>query len=93
MDVKVAFLNGDLDCDIYMEQPEGYVRGRDKVCKLNKAIYGLKQSARQWYQKFTNLMLKNNFTQSYKDSCLFIHKKIKLIVAIFVPLLSKTIKP
>ena len=57
MDVKVAF--GDLDCDIYMEQPEGYVKGKDKVCKLNKAIYGLKQSARQWYQKFTNLMLKN----------------------------------
>ena len=84
MDVKVAFLNGDLDCDIYMEQPEGYVKGKDKVCKLNKAIYGLKQSARQWYQKFTNLMLKNQFTQSHEDPCLFIHQRIQIIVAIFV---------
>ena len=48
MDVKTAFLNGLLDCEIYMSQPEGIVdpdRPND-VCKLNKSIYGLKQSAR-----------------------------------------------
>ena len=50
MDVKTTFLNGTLDCDIYMEQPEGFV-DKDRpnhVCKLMKSIYGLKQSARCW---------------------------------------------
>ena len=50
MDVKTAFLNGSLDCEIYMSQPEGFVdpdRPND-VCKLKKSIYGLKQSARCW---------------------------------------------
>ena len=50
MDVKAAFLNSDLDNNIYMQQPEGYI---DKdhpelVCKLNKSIYGLKQADRCW---------------------------------------------
>ena len=46
MDVKTAFLNGDLDVDIYMEQPEGFVvKGKESlVCKLNKSLYGLKQA-------------------------------------------------
>ena len=50
MDVKTAFLNGELDYDIYMSQPEGFV-DEDKpnyVCKLRRSLYGLKQSARCW---------------------------------------------
>ena len=51
MDVKNAFLNGKLEHDIYMEQPEGYVDRQhpDYVCKLHKTVYGLKQSPRAWY--------------------------------------------
>ena len=53
MDVKTAFLNGDLDEDIYMVQPEGFVQQgkQNHVCKLKKSLYGLKQSPRAWYQK------------------------------------------
>ena len=58
MDVKTAFLNGDLDEEIYMHQPEGFiVEGQEnKVCKLVKSLYGLKQAPKQWYQKFNKLI-------------------------------------
>ena len=50
MDIKTAFLNGDLDEDVYMEQPTGFAKvgKEDLVCKLNKSIYGLKQALRRW---------------------------------------------
>ena len=50
MDVKTAFLNGDLDCEIYMNQPEGFIDPErlEMVCKLRKSIYGLKQATRCW---------------------------------------------
>ena len=59
MDVKIAFLHGDLDKKIYMEQPEGFkVKGKEHyVCKLNKSLYGLKQAPRQWYKKFESVMV------------------------------------
>ena len=53
MDVKTTFLHGDLEEEIYMKQPEGFVvKGKKElVCKLKKSLYGLKQSPRMWYQK------------------------------------------
>ena len=51
MDVKSTYLNGDLDEEIYMDQPEGYEQASGKVCRLRKAIYGLKQAGRAWYNK------------------------------------------
>jgi len=59
MDVKTAFLNGELEEEIYMEQPEGFViHGlENKVCKLDKSLYGLKQAPKQWHEKFDNLMI------------------------------------
>ena len=54
MDVKTTFLNGELEEEIYMEQPEGFVvlGKKNKVCKLVKSLYGLKQAPKQWHAKF-----------------------------------------
>ena len=63
MDVKTAFLNGDLEEEIYMTQPEGFVvpGQEDKVCKLRKSLYGLKQAPKQWYEKFDFTLIDNGF--------------------------------
>ncbi|RVW11853.1 Retrovirus-related Pol polyprotein from transposon TNT 1-94 [Vitis vinifera] len=59
MDVKITFLNGDLDEEIYMEQPKGFVvkEQEKKVCRLIKSLYGLKQAPKQWHEKFDHTML------------------------------------
>ncbi|KAK8689569.1 hypothetical protein V6N13_088283 [Hibiscus sabdariffa] len=63
MDVKKAFLNGELDEEIYMEQPKGHVvPGQErKACRLVKSLYGLKQAPNQWHEKFDNVMMTNGF--------------------------------
>jgi len=73
MDVKTAFLNGDLDEEIYMEQPQGFVvEGQEnKVCKLTKSLYGLKQAPKQWHEKFDMCMLENGFKASECDKCIY----------------------
>jgi hypothetical protein len=73
MDVKTTFLHGDLEEEIYMKQPEGYVvKGKKElVCKLEKSLYGLKQSPRMWYQKFDTYMLGLGFTRSKEDHCVY----------------------
>ena len=59
LNVKTAFLNGDLDEEIFMEQLEGFkVEGKENmVCKLKKSLYGLKQGSQQWYKKFDSFMM------------------------------------
>ncbi|KAJ9556796.1 LOW QUALITY PROTEIN: hypothetical protein OSB04_011410 [Centaurea solstitialis] len=73
MDVKTAFLNGELDEEIYMEQPEGFVaKGKEnKVCKLVKSLYGLKQAPKQLHQKFDQAMLESGFKISERDKCVY----------------------
>ncbi|GAU26739.1 hypothetical protein TSUD_317370 [Trifolium subterraneum] len=73
MDVKTAFLNGDLEEEIYMEQPEGFViHGQEtKVCKLDKSLYGLKHAPKQWHEKFDNLMVSNGFRLNESDKCIY----------------------
>ena len=74
MDVKTAFLNGELDEEIYMEQPEGFnVPGQTKkVCRLVKSLYGLKQAPKQWHEKFDNLMMSNGFKINECDKCVYV---------------------
>ena len=89
MDVVTAFLNGDLDEDIYMEQPEGCADGAnpDFVCKLLKAIYGLKQAHRQWHYKIDSLLLIHlGFKKTRSDPCLYIKREGNsvMIIALYV---------
>ena len=73
MDVKTAFLHGDLEETIYMEQPEGFEvhKGKDMVCLLKKSLYGLKQSPRQWYIRFDTFIIQQGFHRSMYDPCLY----------------------
>ena len=73
MDVKTAFLNGELDEEVYMKQPEGFViKGQeDKVCKLTKSLYGLKQAPKQWHQKFDQVVLANGYIINESDKCIY----------------------
>ena len=88
MDVKTAFLNGELDEEIYMEQPEGFIApGQErKVCKLVKSLYGLKQAPKQWHEKFDNVMLSNGFKINECDKCVYVKSTQKeyVIVCLYV---------
>src|SRR4051812_17062375 len=73
MDVKTAFLNGELDEEIYMEQPDGFVvPGHEgKVCKLLKSLYGLKQAPKQWHEKFERTLTTEGFVVNEADKCVY----------------------
>ena len=73
MDVKMAFLNGDLEEEAYMDQPQGFetTSKRNLVCRLKKSIYGLKQASRQWYLKFNDAVLSYGFVEMIVDRCIY----------------------
>jgi Reverse transcriptase (RNA-dependent DNA polymerase) len=75
MDVKIVFLNGDIDESIYISQPPNYESDDSKqmVCKLNKSIYGFKQMSRQWYFKFHQVIISFRFEPNLMDECIY-HK-------------------
>ncbi|KAH9728536.1 hypothetical protein KPL70_009073 [Citrus sinensis] len=76
LDVKTTFLHGDLQEEIVMSQPEGFVNAQhpDWVCLLQKSLYGLKQSPRQWYLKFDSYMQELNFQKFNYDCCVYLRK-------------------
>lgn len=88
MDVKSAFLNGILEEEIYVEQPEGFlVKGEEeKVYKLRKALYGLKQAPRAWYSRIDDYLLELGFKKSSSESTLYVIQKSNeiLIVSLYV---------
>jgi hypothetical protein len=73
MNVKMAFLNGDLLENVYMAQPKGFaVKGKEHMgCHLRKSIYGLKQAYRQWYLKFDETIRSFGFKENEEDNCIY----------------------
>ena len=85
MDVKNAFLNGDLKEEIYMKLPHGMAWiAPNKVCRLRRTLYGLRQSPREWFDKFRHTLINFSFTQSQYDSSLFFHKTQEGMVFLLV---------
>ena len=76
MDVKTAFLNGNLLEDVYMTQPEGFVdpKNSGKVCKLQRSIYGLKQASQSWNLCFDEAVKEFGFFKNEDESC--VYKKV-----------------
>ncbi|PZC74114.1 hypothetical protein B5X24_HaOG208365 [Helicoverpa armigera] len=83
-DVNTAFLNGDLHERVYMRQPEGCIdeNSKEKVCLLEKAIYGLKQASRSWNEKVNEVLLSLNFKRCDFDNCLY--KNNNFYIALYV---------
>ena len=90
MDVKSAYLNAPIDCEVYMEQPKGYEvqskDGKQYVCKLLKSLYGLKQSASNWREVIQQFFIEHGCKQSEADQCVFMLNSAegKLIYVIWV---------
>ncbi|KAJ9545247.1 hypothetical protein OSB04_024954 [Centaurea solstitialis] len=88
MDFKCAFLNGVLQEEVYVEQPEGFVDSRfpNHVCILDKALYGLKQAPRAWYETLTDYLLGVGYKKGTIDPTLFLKRSGKdlIIVQIYV---------
>ena len=83
--MKTAFLHGDLEEEVYMEQPEGFkVKGKEHmVCRLRKSLYGLKQAPRQWYRKFEAFMIQVGYKRTTTDHCVFIRRFLEVILSSF----------
>ena len=71
MDVKTALLNGTLIEEIYMRVPGGVKCNANEVCKLDKALYGLKRAARCWFETFEKALLDKGFQNSSVDRCIY----------------------
>jgi hypothetical protein len=86
MDVKTAFLNGDLEVVIYMDQPPGFVQEGQShlVCKLKKTLYGLKQSSRAWYEKIHLFFTKEGFIRSHADHSLYVKQTGNYFMAVVI---------
>ncbi|KAJ0434928.1 putative RNA-directed DNA polymerase [Helianthus annuus] len=85
-DVKNAFLHGELEEEVYMEAPQGFTNnfGEKEVCLLKKSLYGLKQSPRAWFGRFTFAMKNYEFRQSSSDHTLFLKQRNNLITCLII---------
>ena len=80
LDVKGAYLNAPIDKELYIQQPPGYEmtanRSTRLTCRLNKSIYGLKQSGRMWYETLTDYLKANRFVANVQDPCLYTRGRV-----------------
>eukprot|EP00253_Pinus_taeda_P035024 PITA_35024 len=84
MDVKNAFLHGDLSKEIYMEQPHGFIQDSPLVCRLKKSLYGLKKGRRTWYAKMDSFLLSQNFERCKSDPNVYMlraHDSLLILVS------------
>ena len=86
LDVKNAFLHGNLEEEVYMDIPPGYtITLKAKIaCRLQRAFYGLKQSPRAWFGRFSSAMRKYGFQQSNSDHTLFLKHQVGKVTAFIV---------
>ncbi|GJR09126.1 retrovirus-related pol polyprotein from transposon TNT 1-94 [Tanacetum coccineum] len=86
LDVKNAFLNGDLNEEVFMKPPPGVSHKPGEVYKLRKALYGLKQAPRAWYEKFATVVTSFGFVSSHHDSILFIKQSSvgRILLSLYV---------
>ncbi|GKD59505.1 retrovirus-related pol polyprotein from transposon RE1 [Tanacetum coccineum] len=86
LDVKNAFLHGQLNETVYMEQPPGFVDPEfpNHVCKLSKALYGLKQAPRAWFQRLSSFLITHGFICSRADTSLFVFARDSSIMYLLV---------
>eukprot|EP00253_Pinus_taeda_P034587 PITA_34587 len=81
MDVKSAFLHGDLHEGIYMEQPIGFIQtDYSLVCRLKKSLYGLKKAPRAWYAKMDSFLLESGFSRCHSDNTVYTKKEGKSLI-------------
>ena len=85
-DVPTAFLRGELKEEIWMEQPKGYEIGNihKNKCLLQKTLYGLKQSPREWNEVIHKFLVSENFKQSQADSCIYVKRKNENVIFVGV---------
>ena len=88
MDVKYVFLNGEIEEEVYIEQPEGFLlsESRNYVCKLKKALYGLKQALRAWFSRLEKYLQKQGYRRGAVNNNLYIkfENKNMIIVVVYV---------
>ena len=86
LDIKNAFLNGELEEEVYMQIPSGLESSStsNKVCKLRKSLYGLKQSPRAWFDRLTRVVKEDGFTQCQSDHTVFVKHSSEGKVALFI---------
>ena len=86
LDIVTAFLNGTLQEEVYMKQPEGFVeKGKEHlVCRLKKSMYGLKQSLRCWNMALHDHLTKIGFSQSVNDPCIYISEDFSVYLVVYV---------
>ena len=86
--LRQLFFNGDLDEEIYMEQPEGFIvpSQEKKVCRLVKSLYGLKQASKQWHGKFNRAVISDGFKINECDKCIYMKNTNKgyIIICLYV---------
>jgi len=93
LDIKNAFLNGELEEEVYMQIPPGCEAAStsNKVCKLWKSLYGLKQSPRAWFERLTRVVKKEGFTQCQSDHTMFVKHSLEGKVTLFIIYVDDTV--